>query len=104
MENKAIGLIPVVFVMEENIMTNIYEKILSREITSVELISNLGRKLYIYNGNCWTNVLDKFSFSYTPKELCQHITDYVVWAEYNNTWLDIVTTEKLNLLKAFFDA
>ena len=67
----------------------IYTKIINKEITSVELKSVLGRELYIYNGN-WTNVLDEFSFSYSPEQFCQYIADYEAWAEHNNVYAEIL--------------
>ena len=45
----------------------IFNRIISHETTSVEIISVLGRELYIYNGIYWTDVLNKFGFSYTPE-------------------------------------
>lgn len=68
----------------------IYEKIMERKITSVELKSVLGKELYICNGNCWTDVLDEFSFSYTPEQFCQYISDYKAWAELNNVYVEIL--------------
>lgn len=65
----------------------IYEKIMERKITSVELKSVLGRELYICNNGNWTDALN--DFSYTPEQFCQYVSDYKAWAEYNNTWLDI---------------
>lgn len=55
----------------------IYEKIMERKITSVELKSVLGRELYICNNGNWTDALNEFSFSYTPEQFCQYIADYM---------------------------
>lgn len=91
----------------------IYEKIMERKITSVELKSVLGRELYICNNGNWTDVLNEFSFSYTPEQFCQYITDYEAWAEHNsNACFEILEgkakhREAINkakeLLKEFFD-
>lgn len=68
----------------------IYEKIMKKEITSVEFTrSSLGRELYIYSNGNWTNVLDEFGFTYTPEQFCQYIADYEAWAEHNNEYLEI---------------
>lgn len=67
----------------------IYEKIMERKITSVELKSVLGRELYICNGNCWTDVLDEFGFTYSSEQFCQYIADYEAWAELNNVYVEI---------------
>lgn len=68
----------------------IYTRIINREITSVEFTrSSLGRELYIYNNGVWTNVLDEFSFAYTPEQFCQYIADYEAWAEHNNAYVEI---------------
>ena len=67
----------------------IYTRIITKEITSVELKSVLDRELYIYSHGEWTNVLDEFSFNFTPEQFCQYIANYKAWAEHNNTWLDI---------------
>lgn len=68
----------------------IYTKIINKEITSVEFTrSSLGRELYICNNGNWTNVLDEFSFTYTPEQFCQYIADYEAWAEHNNEYLEI---------------
>ena len=82
----------------------IYTRIMTKEITSVELKSVLGRELYICNNGSWTNVLDEFGFSFIPEQFCQYIADYEAWAEYNNTWLDITEgkakhREIINLVK-----
>ena len=68
----------------------IYTRIMTKEITSVELKSVLGRELYICNGNCWTDVLNEFGFSYTPEAFCQYIADYEAWAELNNVYVEIL--------------
>lgn len=68
----------------------IYEKIMERKITSVELKSVLGRELYICNNGNWTDVLNEFSFSYTPEQFCQYIADYEAWAELNNVYVEIL--------------
>lgn len=68
----------------------IYEKIMARKITSVELKSILGRELYICNGNCWTDVLDEFDFTYSSEQFCQYIADYEAWAELNNVYVEIL--------------
>lgn len=90
----------------------IYTRIMTRETTSVELKSVLGRELYICNGNCWTDVLDEFGFTYSSEQFCQYIADYEAWAEHNNTWLDIAEgkaehlqaiNDAKNLLKEFFE-
>lgn len=67
----------------------IYTRIMTKEITSVELKSVLGRELYICNGNCWTDVLDEFGFTYSSEQFCQYITDYEAWAELNNVYVEI---------------
>lgn len=63
----------------------IFNRIISHETTSVEIISVLGRELYIYNGIYWTDVLNKFGFSYTPEAFCQYIADYEAWIEHNGS-------------------
>lgn len=68
----------------------IYTRIMTKEITSVELKSVLGRELYICNGNCWTDVLDEFSFTYSSEQFCQYIADYEAWAELNNVYVEIL--------------
>ena len=68
----------------------IYTKIMTKEITSVELKSVLGRELYICNENCWTDVLDEFGFTYSSEQFCQYIADYEVWAELNNVYVEIL--------------
>ena len=82
----------------------IYEKIMERKITSVELKSVLGRELYICNNGNWTDVLNEFSFSYTPEQFCQYIADYKAWAELNNVYVEILEgkakhREIINLVK-----
>lgn len=67
----------------------IYTRIINKKITSVELKSVLGRELYICNNGNWTDVLNKFSFSYTPEQFCQYISDYKAWAELNNVYVEI---------------
>lgn len=67
----------------------IYTRIMTKEITSVELKSVLGRELYICNGNCWTDVLDEFGFTYSSEQFCQYIADYEAWAELNNVYVEI---------------
>lgn len=90
----------------------IYEKIMERKITSVELKSVLGRELYICNNGNWTDVLNEFSFSYTPEQFCQYIADYEAWAELNNVYVEIlegkakhreIINKAKELLKEFFD-
>ncbi len=72
------------------IMTKtMYTRIINKEITSVELKSVLGRELYICNGNCWTDVLDEFGFTYSSEQFCQYIADYEAWAELNNVYVEI---------------
>ena len=71
-------------------MTTIYTRIMTKEITSVELKSVLGRELYICNGNCWTDVLDEFGFTYSSEQFCQYIADYEAWAELNNVYVEIL--------------
>lgn len=68
----------------------IYTRIMAKEITSVELKSVLGRELYICNGNCWTDVLDEFGFTYSSEQFCQYIADYEAWAELNNVYVEIL--------------
>lgn len=68
----------------------IYTRIMTKEITSVELKSVLGRELYICNGNCWTDVLDEFGFTYSSEQFCQYISDYKAWAELNNVYVEIL--------------
>lgn len=76
---------------EENTMVKtICEKIMTKEITSVELKSVLGKELYICNGNCWTDVLDEFGFTYSSEQFCQYIADYEAWAELNNVYVEIL--------------
>ena len=67
----------------------IYTRIINKKITSVELKSVLGRELYICNNGNWTDVLNEFSFSYTPEQFCQYIADYEAWAELNNVYVEI---------------
>lgn len=67
----------------------IYTRIMTKEITSVELKSVLGRELYICNNGNWTDVLNEFSFSYTAEQFCQYIVDYEAWAELNNVYVEI---------------
>lgn len=67
----------------------IYTRIINKKITSVELKSVLGRELYICNNGNWTDVLNEFSFSYTPEQFCQYISDYKAWAELNNVYVEI---------------
>lgn len=69
--------------------TTIFNRIMSHEITSVEIKSPLGRELYIYSNGTWTDVLNEFGFSYIPEAFCQYISDLAAWAEHNNTWLDM---------------
>lgn len=68
----------------------IFNRIMSHETTSVELKSVLGRELYICNGNCWTDVLDEFGFTYSSEQFCQYIADYEAWAELNNVYVEIL--------------
>ena len=82
----------------------IYTRIINKKITSVELKSVLGRELYICNNGNWTDVLNEFSFSYTPEQFCQYISDYKAWAELNNVYVDITEgkakhREIINLVK-----
>lgn len=82
----------------------IYTRIINKKITSVELKSVLGRELYICNNGNWTDVLNEFSFSYTPEQFCQYIADYKAWAELNNVYVDITEgkakhREIINLVK-----
>lgn len=81
-----------------------YTRIINKEITSVELKSVLGRELYICNGNCWTDVLDEFGFTYSSEQFCQYIADYVECAEREKFYLEIQTgkakhREIINLVK-----
>ena len=93
-------------------MTKIYTRIINKKTTSVELKSVLGRELYICNNGNWTDVLNEFSFSYTPEQFCQYIADYKAWAELNNVYVDItegkakhreIINKAKELLKEFFD-
>lgn len=94
-------------------MKTIYDRIMSHVTTSVEIISILGRELYIYSNGTWTDVLNEFGFSYTPEAFCQYITDYEAWAKHNsNACFEILEgkakhREAINkakeLLKEFFD-
>lgn len=68
----------------------IYTRIINKEITSVELKSVLGRELYIYNGNYWTDVLNEFGFSFEPGRFCEHIDNYILWADCHNEDLEIL--------------
>lgn len=82
----------------------IYTRIINKKITSVELKSVLGRELYICNNGNWTDVLNEFSFSYTPEQFCQYIADYEAWAELNNVYVEILEgkakhREIINLVK-----
>lgn len=90
----------------------IYDRIMSHATTSVEIISVLGRELYIYNGTCWTDVLNEFGFSYSPETFCQYIADYQLWAEHNDAYFEIlegkaehrkIINKAKELLKEFFD-
>lgn len=67
----------------------IFNRIISHETTSVEIISVLGRELYICNNGNWTDVLDEFGFTYTSEQFCQYIADYEAWAELNNVYVEI---------------
>lgn len=66
----------------------IYERILSKEVTSVELKSILGRELYIYNGNRWTDVLNGTSFD--TLNFCTYIDNYMIWADCLDEPLEIL--------------
>ena len=82
----------------------IYTRIINKKTTSVELKSVLGRELYICNNGNWTDVLNEFSFSYTPEQFCQYIADYEAWAELNNVYVEILEgkakhREIINLVK-----
>ncbi len=68
----------------------IYTRIINKEITSVELKSVLGRGLYIYNGNYWTDVLNEFGFSFEPGRFCEYIDNYILWADCHNEDLEIL--------------
>ena len=90
----------------------IFNRIMSHEITSVEIKSPLGRELYIYSNGTWTDVLDEFGFSYDPKAFCQYVADVWVWSEHNGVYCEILEgkakhREAINkakeLLKEFFD-
>lgn len=70
-------------------MTKTITRIINKKTTSVELKSVLGRELYICNNGNWTDVLNEFSFSYTPEQFCQYISDYKAWAELNNVYVEI---------------
>ena len=84
----------------------IYTRIINKKTTSVELKSVLGRELYICNNGNWTDVLNEFSFSYTPEQFCQYIADYEAWAELNNVYVEITGRQgrslgqSINLVKA----
>lgn len=90
----------------------IFNRIMSHEITSVEIKSPLGRELYIYSNGTWTDVLDEFGFSYDPKAFCQYVADVWVWSEHNGVYCEILEgkaehraaiNEAKELLKWFFD-
>lgn len=71
----------------------IYEKIMARKITSVELKSVLGRELYTYTCGIWS---DSCEYIYTPEEFCQYIADYVECAESEKFYLEIQTGKAKN--------
>ena len=82
----------------------IYEKIMAKEITSVELKSVLGRELYTYSNGIWSDAFEEFDYIYTSEEFCQYIADYESWAENDNFYLEIHTgkakhREIINLVK-----
>lgn len=65
----------------------IYEKIITKEITSVELKSMTRKELYIYHNGKWTDVLDDFPFERTSEELCEYLSDYIAWANFTDVEL-----------------
>lgn len=82
----------------------ICEKIMTKEITSVELKSVLGRELYTYSSGIWFDTLEESDYIYTPEEFCQYIADYVECAEREKFYLEIQTgkakhREIINLVK-----
>lgn len=54
----------------------IYEKIMERKITSLELKSVLGRELYTYSNRIWFDAFKESDYTYTPEQFCQYIADY----------------------------
>lgn len=68
----------------------IYEKIMERKITYVELKSVLGREFYTYSNGIWSDAFEEFDYIYTPEEFCQYISDYKEWAERDNFYLKIL--------------
>lgn len=79
----------------------IYTRILTKEITSVELKSVLGRELYTYICGIWSDFCEHI---YTPEQFCQYIADYVECAEREKFYLEIQTgkakhREIINLVK-----
>lgn len=84
----------------------IYEKIMARKITSVELKSVLGRELYTYASRNWWLYGKKNDdyVIYTPEQFCQYIADYVESAEQEKFYLEIHVgkakhREVINLVK-----
>jgi hypothetical protein len=92
---------------EGNIMAKtIYEKIMTRKITSVELKSVLGREFYTYaSGNWWLYDEENDDYViYTPEKFCQYIADCVECAEQEKFYLEIHVgkakhREVINLVK-----
>lgn len=88
----------------------IYEKIMAKEITSIELKSMTRKELYIYHNGKWTDVLDDFPFERTPEELCEYLSDYIAWVNFTDVELkggkaehrQAINNAK-NLLKEFFE-
>lgn len=82
----------------------IYEKIMAKKITSVELKSVLGRELYTYSNGIWSDVFEEFGYFYTPEEFCKYISYYKELAERDNFYLEILVgktkhREVINLVK-----
>lgn len=67
----------------------IYEKIMERKITSLELKSVLGRELYTYSNRIWFDAFKESDYTYTPEQFCQYIADYVECAEREKFYLKI---------------
>lgn len=82
----------------------IYEKIMERKITSLELKSVLGRELYTYSNRIWFDAFKESDYTYTPEQFCQYIADYVECAEREKFYLKIQVgkakhREIINLVK-----
>lgn len=82
----------------------IYTRIMTKEITSVELKSVLGRELYTYSNRIWFDAFKESDYTYTPEQFCQYIADYVECAEREKFYLKIQVgkakhREIINLVK-----